>query len=85
MNERATPQEAADRAAERINEEIQRTLKESPALRKRYEELTALQKKIDQRRSEGKKMPLDWIKNPFYRTYYLKKGWAEATASGDGS
>jgi len=77
MNDRATPQEAATRAAQRINTEIQLTLRESPELRKRYEELSALQEKIDRCRREGKKVPLDWIKNPFYRTYYAKKGWAE--------
>ncbi|MEW6356086.1 MAG: extracellular solute-binding protein [Planctomycetota bacterium] len=80
MNDRATAQEAANRCAERINDEIQRTLKESPLLRGRYEELVALQEKIDQCRRDGKKVPMDWIKNPFYRTYYLKKGWAETGA-----
>ncbi|NOZ20628.1 MAG: extracellular solute-binding protein [Planctomycetes bacterium] len=84
MNDRATPQEAADRCAERINEEIQRTLRESPRLQKKYDDLLALQEKIDRHRREGKKIPLDWIKNPFHRTYYLKKGWAEAASSANG-
>ena len=85
MNDRATPQDAANRCAERVNEEIQRTLRESSGLRKRYEELAGLQKKIDQRRSRGEKVPIDWIRNPFYQTYYLKMGWAEAKPMGDGS
>jgi multiple sugar transport system substrate-binding protein len=76
MNDRATPQEAANRAAERINDEIQRTLNESPELREKYDELVALQQKIDEHRCDGKKIPLEWIKNPFYRAYYLKNGSA---------
>jgi hypothetical protein len=77
MNDRATPQEAANEAAERVNEEIQRTLKESAELRQKFEELTALQKKIDQHRKEGKTVPVEWLKNPFYQRYYVYKGWSE--------
>ncbi|HOF18603.1 MAG TPA: ABC transporter substrate-binding protein [Phycisphaerae bacterium] len=77
MTGRATPAQAAKDIAERVNEEIQRPLAESPSLRARYEELTALQEKIDQYRREGKRVPLDWIKNPFYRRYYVHKGWAQ--------
>jgi len=72
-----TPKDAARETAERINAEIELTLKESPKLRQKYDELAALQKKIDQYRKEGKKVPLEWIKNPFHKRYYMFKGWAE--------
>jgi multiple sugar transport system substrate-binding protein len=76
MNDRATAEDASARAAARVNEDIQRTLKESAKLRKRHEEWSALQKKIEQYRKAGKKVPVSWIKNPFHRTWYLEKEWA---------
>jgi multiple sugar transport system substrate-binding protein len=76
MNDRATPEEAAKIAADRINREIELTIRESARLRKKYEELTELQKKIDDLRAKGTKVPLEWIKNPFHRTWYREKGWA---------
>ncbi len=75
MNDRATAEEAGKTAADRINGEIRRTLAESAELRKRYAELTGLQEKIDAYRAEGRKVPLDWIRNPFHRRWYLEKGW----------
>ena len=67
MNDRGTAQEAAERCAERINAEIERTLKESAALRRKYDDLVTTQKKIEQYRSEGKDIPSDWLANPFHR------------------
>ncbi|NKB68305.1 MAG: extracellular solute-binding protein [Candidatus Latescibacteria bacterium] len=79
-----TPQEAAAEAAQRIDAEIELTLKDSPSLRRKYGELIALQEKIDQYRQEGRKVPLEWIKNPFHRRYYIHQGWAvEETADVD--
>jgi len=79
MNDRATPEEAGKRAAERINEEVHLTLRESEKLRRQYDELCALQKRIDELRAAGKPVPLDWLKNPFHRRYYREQGWlAEA-------
>ena len=80
MADMATPEQAAREAARRIDEEIQLTLKESPSLRRKYEEYSALQEKIDRYREEGKKVPLSWIKNPFHRRYYLSQGWAEESS-----
>jgi multiple sugar transport system substrate-binding protein len=68
---------AARLAATQINNEIDRTLRENPSLLPRYQELLQRQKKIDAYRAQGKKIPLDWIENPFHRRYYLFKGWAE--------
>ncbi len=72
----ASPRDAAREAAERINAEINRTIQESPRLRKLYHEWTALQDKIERTRAEGRKVPLEWIKDPFHRAHYLHKGWA---------
>ena len=77
MNDRATPQEAATRAAERVNAEIARTLRESDRLRRRYEELCALQEDIDRRRRAGERVPAAWIRNPYHRTCYRLEGRLE--------
>ncbi len=74
---RRTAEESAELAARRINEEIQRTLKERPKFREKYEKLCAAQEKIDQYRKTGKKVPLEWITNPFHKRYYASKGWGE--------
>ena len=77
MADLVTPEAAALDAARRVDAEIQLTLKDSPSLSSKYEELVAVQAKIDQYRAEEKPVPLDWIKNPFHRRYYLAMGWAE--------
>jgi multiple sugar transport system substrate-binding protein len=63
--------------AETVNEEIVRTLEEDPSLAKQYDRLCKTQEQIDEYRAAGKKIPLTWITNPFYRTYYVAQGWAE--------
>ncbi len=77
MNGRATAAEAAATAARRINEEIVRTARESRRLSELYDKLTALQKQIDEKRARGEKVPLSWIKDPFWKRYYVAQGWAE--------
>ena len=77
MSDEATAAEAAAEMESRINEEIDRSLEEDPRLRPHYGEMTKLQEKIDRCRSEGRKVPLEWIRNPFRRKYYVFKGWAE--------
>lgn len=72
-----SPEEAAEMMETRINEKIDLTLEKNPKLRPLYEKLARLQEKIDRCRREGKKVPLEWISNPFYRKYYVFKGWAE--------
>lgn len=76
MADLVTPEAAGKEAARRIDAEIDITLKDSPTLRRKYAELDAIQKKIDRYRQQGRVIPLDWIKNPFHRRYYLAKGWA---------
>ena len=73
----ASPAEAGRETADRINAEIDRNLEESPTLRARYDERAALQAKIDQHRAEGRRVPLEWIKNPFYKRYYVYMGWSD--------
>ncbi|MCP4644836.1 MAG: carbohydrate ABC transporter substrate-binding protein [bacterium] len=75
MNDLMTAAEAGDQVTARINAEIRRTLQETPVLKPLFEERTALQDKIDARRAEGRPVPVDWIKNPFYRRYYAEQGW----------
>lgn len=75
MNDRLTAEKAAEQAAQRINAEIQRTLKEQPKLRPDYERRVALQKKIDALRAEGQPVPIEWIDNPYHRKWYEYNGW----------
>lgn len=75
MSDRATPAEAAQRIAERIDREIQMTVGESRLLRERYEQYTALQIKIDACRAAGRPVPEEWLKNPFHRRLYALRGW----------
>ena len=77
INNRATAKASAQRAAKRINAAIQRTLSESPALQPKYDQLCEDQKKIDQLRAAGRKVPAKLISNPFYLRYYRTQGWLE--------
>lgn len=67
---------AARLAAASINNEIQRTLRENPDMKPRYEMLVARQKEIDRLRAAGEPVPLEWIDNPLHQRYYQEKGWA---------
>jgi len=72
-----TPEEVATLMADTVNEEIQRTLMEDPRKAASHAHWSEVQKKIDERRAAGEKVPLAWITNPFHRAYYLAKGWVE--------
>lgn len=71
-----TAEEAGARAAAEINDEIALNLKRRPSLRKKYDELLALQTRIEELRSRGEKVPREWILNPFLKAYYEHKGWS---------
>lgn len=75
MNNLATAQQAAQRAADRINAEIQRSIEEDPSLRRLYDQRVELQAKIDACRASGNPVPISWLDDPFYRKYYQFKGW----------
>ena len=77
MSDLATPVEAAQEAEDRINDEIARTLRDSPTLRRRYDELIRTQEKIDARLREGRPVPRVWIANTFHEHYYEFKGMLE--------
>ena len=77
MSDRATAAEAAQEAEDRINDEIERTLRESPTLRRRHAELMRTQEQIDARRRKGQPVPRTWIANTFHEHYYAFKGWLE--------
>jgi multiple sugar transport system substrate-binding protein len=77
LSGRQTATQAARQVAEQINSEIERSLQEDPSMRPKFEQACAMQKKIDEYRAAGKKVPLAWIKNPFHRAYYQAQGWAE--------
>ncbi len=74
---RLSPQQATREAAANINREIRRSLEEDPSLAAPYQAALQRQEKIEQYRRDGRKVPLDWISNPFYRAYYQAKGWAQ--------
>ena len=82
MNDLLSAEEAAARAAERIDAEIARTLEEQPKLRPDYERRVKLQQKIDALRAEGKPVPVEWIDNPYHRKWYDHNNWL-AEGSGD--
>jgi len=75
MNDRAAPEEAARDAAVRVHAEIQRGLEDQASLKQQYEEWSTIQQQIDAYRKEGRKVPLDWLKNPYHRRLYQVNGW----------
>ena len=72
-----SPEESARQCEIKINEEIDRTVAENPKLAEPYAKAVETQKKIDEYRKEGKKIPKDWISNPFHKKYYRDMGWVE--------
>ncbi len=77
LSDKQTPEEAVKYCELRINEEIERTLLEKPKMKPEYDRQVELQKKIDEYRKAGKKIPKDWISNPFHKKYYKDMGWLE--------
>ena len=76
INNRMSATAAAKRASDRVNEEIDWTLKENPKLLSKYKILCNDQKLIDELRSKGQKVPVSLIQNPFYVKYYREQGWS---------
>jgi multiple sugar transport system substrate-binding protein len=77
MNDRMTPEVAATTLGAQVNAEIARNIRDNAKLRAKYEEDVALQKKIDEARAAGRKVPAAWIKNPFHVRWYEFQGWLE--------
>jgi len=77
---RRTPEQTATLIHEGLQAEIAKTINADPRARAKYDELRALQQKIDERRAAGQKVPVAWLQDPFYQRYYLHRGWAEGEA-----
>lgn len=65
-----SPEDAARDIQERIDAEIERTVKENPKLQAAYVKALAMQGEIDGRIRSGGKLSADCLKNPFHRKYY---------------
>jgi len=88
MFNRKTAERAAADMQRLIGAEVDRNLTENVRLRPLYDKLWARQQEIDRLRErlreleasgaavpDEARIPLDWIENPFHRTYYQRKGW----------
>ena len=84
MAGRTTAREAVDEAVERINSGIAESVAANDNLAKLYRRDIELQHKIDAVKAtwkyrrgrivSGEKIPVNWIKNPFYKKYYAHLG-----------
>jgi multiple sugar transport system substrate-binding protein len=74
---RLNPAQAAALMADRINAEIQLTVRRDPGLRALYEERVALQARIEARRAAGERVPAAWVTDAFHQAYYRAQGWLE--------
>ncbi len=73
----STPAEALKLGNNAIIHSIRETVADVATLQERYKEDCELQKKIDQYKAAGKKIPAKWIKNPFHLRYYREKNMLE--------
>ena len=76
LNGLREPTAAALEVGEKLNAEIQRSIRESSRLKVIFEKRLALQEKIESYREEGRKVPAEWLLNPFHRRYYAFRGWS---------
>ncbi len=74
MSDRSSAEAAAKKAAQRINHEMQLTLKDSPRLSAKFKALGAKQEQIERLRKAGEKIPAELILNPFHLSYYARQG-----------
>ncbi len=79
LNDIYTPQEAMDVLKRGIEDEMSKYLKEDPDLLPFYEERCATQRKIEELRAKGEKVPISWITNPYHKFWYRFNGWADET------
>ena len=62
-----------------IRAEFERALQEEPDKLPLYQERCEIQKKIDDLRARGEKVPLSWIANSYWRKWYTLHDLADAT------
>ena len=82
FNRRSSLDETLQYIEDRYNSEIELSKQAIPAMMKAWEEDWALQQKIDAYKKEGKKIPVEWIKNPFYVKYYRDRGMLDENNGG---
>lgn len=76
-SDRCSAEEAARTMQADVNAEIERNLQENPKLRPQYEQQCEVQRQITAARAAGRKVPADWLQDPFHRRYYQAMGWTE--------
>lgn len=74
-----TSEEATREVTRRINEEIERTIDNNPALKEEYHRRLKVQAEIDALKAEGKKIPASLIENHFLKRYYAVTGQLDET------
>lgn len=67
---------------DRYNQEIEISKDANPAMKRQWEADWKIQQKIDEYKKEGKKIPVGWIRNPFYVKYYREKGMLDESGTG---
>jgi multiple sugar transport system substrate-binding protein len=76
MAGRMTLESALKEASEAIENHITYNVSQSKELKEKYDRLVKDQIEIERLRTAGEKVPLKLITNPFYRRYYVEKGWS---------
>lgn len=84
FNNRSSLDDALKYIQDRYNQEIEISKNANPAMMEAWKKDWALQEKIDACKKEGKKIPVEWIKNPFYVKYYRDRGMLDETGTAGG-
>lgn len=74
MNNLIDASEAARRMENDLNLEIRRNVEARTHLQNSYDEKIALQILIDEYKQQDRKIPLNWIDNPFHQKFYREIG-----------
>ena len=82
FNNRSTLDETLAFIEERYNQEIENSKDANPAMKRQWEADWKIQRKIEEYKKEGKKIPVGWIRNPFYVKYYRDKGMLDESGTG---
>lgn len=82
FNNRMTLDEAVKNIETRYNMEIETSKNANPRMMEAWKKDWAIQQKIDEYKKAGKKIPAEWIKNPFYLKYYREKGMLQENTPG---
>ena len=82
FNNRSSLDETLAFIEARYNQEIEISKDANPAMKMQWEEDWKIQQKIDEYKKEGKKIPVGWIRNPFYVKYYRDKGMLDESGRG---